>query len=275
MEPPGLADHEAPLSPGGSGERRLATRLGRARQLVEPACQHVSVVQRADRFLEPLPQRGGAAVLGAAGILDFGRVAQPADPPAQRVEGVRQEALADRAETPQQQRRLCVAESEQAGEHDLGLGGATLLQPAQPAPQAVDVEVEDGGGELPAAARARGPEPGEDRPLFRAGRRERCQAVLQQADDDVEVARGADGTGQPPQHPEHPGEPPGPLAAGQQTEGDTQPPRGDPYLVHGLLVPREGARQLQEHPPGVRAQQGRGSLLGKGVGGHGNITART
>ena len=75
MELAGLADHEAPLAPCRPDERRTAPRFGRARLLVEPARQHVAVVERADRLLETLPQQWRAAVLAADCVLDLGRVA--------------------------------------------------------------------------------------------------------------------------------------------------------------------------------------------------------
>jgi hypothetical protein len=48
----------------------------------------VVVVEHADRVLQPLPQRGSPRVLTAHGVLDLGRVAQPAYPAPERVERV-------------------------------------------------------------------------------------------------------------------------------------------------------------------------------------------
>ncbi len=275
MERAGLADHEAPLAARGPGERRVAARVGRLRLLVEPARQHVAVVKRADRLLEPLPEVWRPAVLAPDGVLDLGRVAQAADATAQRMERLRQEAVPDAAEAAQQRRRLRLAERENPGQRDCGFGGPTLLQPAQAAAQAVDIEVQDRGAELPSAARPSGPQPAEERPLLEARGPERRQAILQEADDDLEVPRGAGGTRQPSQDPLRPAQPPGALAAHQQAQRDAQASRRDPQLVDRLRVPHEGARQLLEDTSRVRTQQRGGSILGKRVECHGKITART
>ena len=191
------------------------------------------------------------------------------------MERVRKEAVAHATESAQQRSRLRLAEGEDPSEHRVGVGGATLLQPAQPAAQAVDVEVQDGGGEPSSAARPGGAQPAQERPLLEVRRFERGQAILQEADEDVEVARRADRARQLAQHPQDPGEPAAPVAADQQPQRDAQASGGDPKLVDRLLVPGEGARQLLEDTPHSLAQQRGGPILGKRVGCHGNITAST
>ena len=188
------------------------------------------------------------------------------------MERVRQEAVAHAAPSPQQRRRLRLSEGEDPGLDRLTVGGATLLQPAQPPAQAVDVEVQDGGDEPSPAARPRGAEPAEDRPLLEAGRLQRRQAILQQSDEDVEIAPRGRRARQTPEDPQGPGEPPAPVPACEQTQCDAQPARRDPELVDGLLAADEGARQLLKHATRVLAQK-RGGSPGKRVGGHGNITA--
>ena len=166
------------------------------------------IVDRADRVLEPLPQRGGTAILAAYRVFDLGRVAQAADPAAQHVERVRKEAIAHGAEATQQRLRLRLAIAAYPGQDRFGLSGATLLQPAQSTSQPVDVEVQDRGRELSPAAGTRGPQPAEQRPLLEAPRGERRQAILQETNDDVEVACGADHARQLAQHAQGPSEPP-------------------------------------------------------------------
>ncbi len=116
------------------------------------------------------------------------------------MERVGQEAIAHLAEAAQQGRALPFAQAPDASERRRRRHGSLAQQAPQVAPKAVDVQVEDVLGHLAAAARARGAQPAQERPLLGARRAERLEPVLEEAHHDVHVPTRADAARQLPEH---------------------------------------------------------------------------
>ena len=249
MQQPRHPEEGAALARGRAGEQGVLPRLGHAALLLEPGGEDVVVVDDADAVLQALPERGSARVVAAQGVLDLGRVAQPAHAPAQRVKLRGQEALADVAEFPHQLCALLFAQRPHASEHTRRVGGPAVQQPSQVAAQPVDVEVQHVLGDLCPAARARGAQPAEERPLLGGGGLERRQPVHVKAQGYVHVPACADGAGQPAQDLDglahRPASAPCGRAAGARRAGGGRPPGPGGWAPPGRRAPRASSRKTR------------------------------
>ena len=264
VEEPAEADQGPALPARGPGQEGVVAALGEARLLLEPAREHVVVVEDADAVLQPLPEDGRAGLLAAHGVLDLGRVAEPADAPSQRVKLLGPVPVAHAAEAPQQLSPLLLPQRADPGEDGRRARRPPSQQQPEIAAEAVDVEVQDVLGHLRAAARASRPEPAEERPLLGGRRAHRRDTVLEEAEDHVHVPPLTDRAGQLPEHLDGAGHRPAPALAGDERQGHPQATPRHPDLVHRLLLAGHRAGQLPEdalHP--VLEEEGRPVVRGR------------
>ncbi len=230
------------------------------------------VVDDADPVLEALPEHRRPRLVGAHHVLHLGRVAEPPHPPPQRVQLVGPVALPQPAEAAEQLGSLLFPHGADTGEYDRRPRGPGLHQPAEVVSQAVDVEVQHAVCHLRPAARPRGAQTAQERPLLGRGRRPCREAVLEEAEDDVHVPAGAEGAGELAQHLEGPAHAAVLSLARQQRQRHAEAPARHANLVDGLFEAGHGPRQLPEDAPHPVLQQEGGPLVGDGLGGHGFVT---
>ena len=251
MERAAEADQRPALPARGAGEEGVVPALGGAGLLLEPAREHVVVVQDADAVLQPPPEHGRAGLLAAHGVLDLGRVAEPADAPAQRVKLLGPVPVAHAAEAPQQLRRLLLAQRADPGEDGRRAGRPPPQQPSRRSRRSPSMSRSRTSSATCARLRARAARSRLRSARCSADAAHRREAVLEEAEEHVHVPPLPDRAGQLPQHLDGAGDRPAPALAGEQRQGDSQATPGHPHLVDRLLLARHRAGQLPEdalHP---------------------------
>ncbi len=266
--------------PPGSREQLGLHRGGRGVTAGEPLDQHVEIVDLAQSVLqqpgEPaLLVEGDAARLG----VEVQHVAQPLERDPQIVQvGRLRRALRHRAVRRHPARQAVDHVGQVAGRHRL-LGAAPHepRMPGEVAQRALELRVAPAGqARRELLVRAPAPLLQGRQQVLEARRLDAVQVgevpVLEQRDDDVEVAHPAQRARQPAQ-PGASGAPEGPHHRGEQRQRRPEPPRLHPHLVHGLgvvaaarrLLPAQQLAHLPGHDParrlprreGRRRRQGR------------------